>query len=100
MQFILSRGKRVNEKLPIGVDFTDDLEDADSVSSAAVTAIDGAGADVTATILEGAVLAGNISKITVKAGTEGESYRVFFKATTAAGFIYTHSVLIPVRLNS
>src|SRR5687767_9600411 len=102
MEFELDRKKRPSEKFPISVDFTNDINavGGDAAASHVVTAKDDAGADVSATILTGATLTGNVSKVTLQVGNTGRTYYVFFKVTTNAGHIYEHSVTVPVLHNA
>lgn len=96
MEFTLPRGKRPSERFDIGIDFTPDLGGSDPAVSHIVTAYDDADQDVSATFLEGAALAGNISKVFVKAGIDGMTYNVVFKVTSAAGEKFEHSIVVPV----
>lgn len=98
MQFTLARGKRPDEKFDIEVDFTDDMEDGDTIATATVSAHDEAdpGTDLTATLTENLVDVGLVVGCRIKAGTDGKTYVFRFKVTTANGDILEHDVLVGV----
>lgn len=100
MQFILDRRKRPIERFRIGIDFTEDLDVTDTIQSQIVTAVDKSGTDVTGALLSGALISGNIVSVVIAAGVDGQTYRVFFKATTVNGLIFQHSVFVQVGLNT
>ena len=62
------------------VDFTEDLP-ADSTlhADSSITAYDAAGTDVSATLLANETIAGMVLKSDIRAGTNGQDYRVVFK---------------------
>jgi len=66
----------------VDVDFTDDLpgDSAIHASTSVVTAKDAAGGDVSATIVANTTRAGMILSADLKAGVEGQDYRVSFLA--------------------
>lgn len=99
MRMTLDRKKRPNEKFPIGVDFSNDLEVGDSVITKTVTALDAdnANTDVTGTFISTTSLSGNVIGAVIQAGTTGHRYRVIFKATTNLSRTYEHEVLVEVN---
>lgn len=99
-QFVLDRKKRPSEEFDIGIDFTNDLDDGDVPISHQVLAFDQSGADASAQFIESPVLAGNTSKVSVKAGSDGMTYRVAFSVLTAAGKSYEHGVIVAVAKTS
>jgi hypothetical protein len=78
------------------VDYTRRLEVGDTVASAAVSAIkesDGSGASVTSTP---AVATPKVS-VPAYGGTDGETYRLGIRGTTAAGYVYEKFVRMNVQ---
>lgn len=85
--------KQSAEKVFLGVDFTDVLDDTDfiDVVSCTVTAIDlSTGLDATATVIDGATMAVIVNtdgvlailEVMVMAGTNNKNYKVTFKGVT------------------
>ncbi len=82
--------KQPSEEFPIGVDFAKDLTASETISTAVVTAIDlSDDSDASSIVLDGSAQIQDgdqtSSKIVqkIKAGTDGERYKITFKATTS-----------------
>jgi len=80
--------KQISEEFPIGADFSENMESTETISSQTISAVDTAGADATADILENPTNDGaQMALIKVKAGTEALSpYKITFKVTTSLGY--------------
>lgn len=63
------------------IDFTDDLPADSALNSgtSTVTATDSAGTDRSATVIANVTVAGMVLKADLKAGVDGEDYKVVFK---------------------
>lgn len=99
MQFYLDRGKRPEEKIRIGIDFVNDIVTPATISSLAVTILDDNGTDFSGTMLSSSTNVNTKCYAVVQAGTDGQRYRAFFKATCSDGLIYEHSIEFRVKLN-
>lgn len=78
--------KQPDEKYPLAVDFTGRLPTGTTILSGTCTATDEAGADASATVLDGACTVNGASlQQTMKAGLNGQRYDVRFKATLTPG---------------
>jgi hypothetical protein len=96
--------KQPNELFPISIDFADDLESTEEVSSASIIAYDVDDTDVSSTILSGSSSISDgenqdetthtNSKVTqkVQAGTSRAKYKITFRATTSNGNVYEADV--------
>ena len=63
------------------VDFTEDLPaDSSLAAGSSITAYDAAGTDVSATLLANETISGMVLKSDIQAGTNGQDYRIVFKA--------------------
>jgi hypothetical protein len=98
MQFTLSRGKRPDEKFDIEVDFADDMESGDAISSSSVEAFDQSdpSTDLTATLTENLATVGAIVSVRFKAGTAGKTYVLRYEITTTGGDVFEHDVIVAV----
>jgi hypothetical protein len=82
----LEKPKQPYEVLLRYIDFTDRIAAGDTIASCTITATDIAGTDVTATLVEGpTLLSGAYVYYTLKAGTDGQVYKINFKAISTAG---------------
>jgi hypothetical protein len=98
--------KQPNEKFPISIDFADDLQSSETISSAEVIAYDRDETDVSSTILSGvaSIVDGEDQDGTthanakvVHAGTNNMRYKVTFRATTSDGNVYEADVFFIVK---
>lgn len=101
--------KQPNEKFPISVDFADDLQSSETISSAEVIVYDRDGTDVSSIVLSGveSIVDGENqdgtthtdAKVvhTIQAGTNNMRYKVTFLATTSSGSIYEADVFFIVK---
>jgi hypothetical protein len=94
----LDKPKQPWEALPRYVDFVDRIAAADTIASCTIAATDSAGTDVTATIIEGPT-SYSAAKVyyTLKAGTDGMTYKVTFRATSTAGSLVEEDLIVEVR---
>lgn len=101
-QSVLQRKKRPSERIPLSYDFTKEIAQVinDAASTHAIVALDVNNADVSAGMIESPTLAGGVSKCILKAGTDGQKYRVFFTLTTVSNYVYEHSIVVEVSKNS
>lgn len=90
--------KRSATRVRRGVNFAGEMETGDTVASVSVTAKDGAGADVSSSLITGA--APSVTKVLwtfVGWGTVGESYYVRVEATTTDGDILQKVVKVTIE---
>jgi hypothetical protein len=97
--FKLPLAKRVRERFPVGVDFSPVLFPGDTVEDLSIRAYQDShrDEDVTASVLEGATLEGNVLKVRLKGGVDEKNYLLDFEATTAGGNVHVRTVMCPVR---
>lgn len=95
----LGRPKYPDERFSIAWDFIDDLDADDSLDEAecSVEAENQDGDDLTVTVLEGDNVFETQLRVTLKAGTAGDTIFVRFIGVTAAGSQFERVVLVRVR---
>ena len=97
--FYLEKPKQPYEELPRYVDFVDRIAAADTIASCTITAADSAGTDVTATIVPDGATSYSAAKVyyVLKAGVDGTSYKVTFRAISTAGAKVEEDLMFDVR---
>jgi hypothetical protein len=88
--------KHADSSITVAQDYTNDLATGETVSSETVTAIDEAGADATATVIQSTSTTSPLIYVALTAGTEGESYEIKIIATTSQGHEITRFVVMDV----
>jgi len=91
--------KQSSETFPISVDFSDNMETGELISSQVISAIDNAGDNATADILSDPGNDGaQATTVRVLAGTEALSpYKITFTATTDEDNIWELDILMLIR---
>ena len=92
-----SSKKQPNERHPINIDFTNLLDVGETIASKTATAVDSAAVDKTSTVVHSSEIDGSKIVVVVKAGTDGESYKITIRATTSSGNVYEEDVLMEVN---
>ena len=95
----LDKPKQPYEELPRYVDFVDRIATGDTIASCTITAVDESGVDATATIVPNGASAYSVAKVyyTLKGGTDGETYKVTFRAVSTAGAKVEEDLMVDVR---
>lgn len=89
--------KQPAETFTIAVDFTDRMATGEALSSATVTAIDSKGATQTTTVIASSSVSSPNVLVRVKAGTDGERYKITVTATTSTTEVYEADVIMRVK---
>lgn len=101
MRWTLKRGLRPGEKIQRGVDFANDVEPGDPITSQLVTAkLRDAGTDVTGECITNALISATSVKATITAPAAAVDFIVTYKAICASGLDYIHDIVIPVHTDT
>ncbi len=92
-----SFSKPPDEEFTNKIDFTDDLETGDSISSVTILAEDMEGVDVSSVVISGNEIDSPLVYVGVQAGTDGDFDIIRTRATTGLGYKYANNVLMMVR---
>ena len=83
-----------------GLDWTDELDTGETISTITVTATDEAGVDVTATICPSGGVKDATSKFTtakIDMGIDGKDYTITHLVTTSAGNVWEDEFIVKCR---
>jgi hypothetical protein len=90
--------KGSSEEFTVLVNFSNELESADTIASRTVTASSGSdGSDVTATIIVGSQISTPKVYVGVSGGTDQKYYIIVIRVVTAAGYKYSRVITMAVR---
>ena len=77
--------KQPDEQETYPIEFADELDDDETISSETTTVIDDEDSDVTASILDSSSISGTQVLLVLKAGTDTEIYDISCEAVTSSG---------------
>lgn len=91
--------KQISEEFPVEIDFSANMATGEVISSETISAIDNAGNDATADILENPQNDGaQAALVQVIAGTAALTpYKITFVVVTDAGNTWEHDVLMKIK---
>jgi len=89
--------KQPDDAFMFDVDFTRRLETGDTVASAAAVAVKESDGTDAAALVSTLMVAAPIVSVPVLDGTDGETYRLGIRGTTAAGYVYEKFVRMSVQ---
>jgi len=88
--------KQPGEKFAITANFADVMNTGETINTKSVSAATIAGVSATDTIIDSSSISGQTVLITVKAGTNGVSYKITVVITTSAGQIFEDEIVMHV----
>jgi hypothetical protein len=89
--------KQPDDAFAFDMDFTRRLESGDSVASAVVAAVKESDGSDAAALVPGVAVSTPLVAVAVIDGTDGETYRLGVRGTTAAGYVYEKFVRMSVQ---
>jgi len=94
---IFYASKQPSEVIPVEIRYERLLASGETVTILDVKVYDSTGQDVTVAMLVSSTISGGAAGVAViQAGTDGEKYKVTFKATTSNSYVYEDDVALSV----